>query len=186
MTIRETPAQAQARQRKEKKERDAKMAVQKANRLAAEAKSKEDALEQHAKRVAALYASMRKFEADAEEKAGFELKKAAEKRAALDQALAKAQELCKATGQRRRSRNSTRPTMGERSSIRSWRSPTAVRRSKVFARKSASESAGSELRKVSGTTMSRTMARHPIRTKRRKSRQPVSGIDGGPPLVPHA
>jgi hypothetical protein len=90
--------ETQARLRREEAERDAKMAAQKANRLAAEAKSK-DALEQHAKRVAALYKSMREFEAHAEEKAGFELKKAAEKRAALDQALVKARELCTAAGE---------------------------------------------------------------------------------------
>jgi hypothetical protein len=60
---------------------------------------KTDALEQHAKRVAALYKSMREFEAHAEKKAGFELKKAAEKRAALEKALAEARELCKAAGE---------------------------------------------------------------------------------------
>jgi hypothetical protein len=59
---------------------------------------KTDALEQHAKRVAALYKSMREFEAQAEAKAGFELKKAADKRAALEKALAEARELCKAAG----------------------------------------------------------------------------------------
>ena len=42
---------------------------------------------------------MREFEAGAEEKAGFELKKAAEKRAALDKALVEAHELCKAAGE---------------------------------------------------------------------------------------
>ena len=42
---------------------------------------------------------MRKFEAEAEEKAGFELQKAAEKRAALDKALVEARELCKAAGE---------------------------------------------------------------------------------------
>jgi hypothetical protein len=91
-------SETQERLRKEKTERDAKMAKQKADRLAAEDK-KTDELEQHAKRVAALYKSMREFEAHAEEKAGFELKKAAEKRAALEQALVKARELCKAAGE---------------------------------------------------------------------------------------
>ena len=95
--VRESKAETQARQRKENADRDAKTAKLKAARLAAEAKSK-DALEQSAKRVAALYKSMREFEADAEAKAGFELKKAAEKRAALDQALVEARELCKAAG----------------------------------------------------------------------------------------
>jgi hypothetical protein len=83
---------------KEKAERAVKMAAQRADRLAAEAKNK-DALDQHAKRVAALYKSMREFEAHAEEKAGFELTKAAEKRAALEQALVEARDLCKAAGQ---------------------------------------------------------------------------------------
>ena len=91
-------AETQERLRKERAERDAKMAKQKADRLAAEAK-KNDELEQHAKRVAALYKSMREFEAHAEEKAGFELKKAAEKRAALEQALVEARVLCKAAGE---------------------------------------------------------------------------------------
>ena len=88
----------QERLDKEAVERGAKMATQKANREKAEAKNK-DALEQSAKRVAALYKSMREFEAHAEKKAGFELKKAAEKRAALEKALAEARELCKAAGQ---------------------------------------------------------------------------------------
>jgi hypothetical protein len=93
-----TKSDTQERLRKEKAEQLAKMAKQKADRLAAEAK-KTDELEQHAKRVAALYKSMREFEAHAEEKAGFELKKAAEKRAALEQALVEARELCKAAGE---------------------------------------------------------------------------------------
>ena len=42
---------------------------------------------------------MREFEAHAEEKAGFELKKAAEKRAALEQALVEAHALCEAAGE---------------------------------------------------------------------------------------
>jgi hypothetical protein len=67
-------------------------------REATEAKNK-DALEQSAKRVAALYKSMREFEALAEEKAGFELTKAADKRAALEQALVEARELCKTAGE---------------------------------------------------------------------------------------
>lgn len=93
-------SKTQARLRKETAERDARMAKQKADRLEAEAaaKVKTDELEQHAKRVAALYKSMREFEAHAEEKAGFELQKAAEKRAALEQALVEARELCKAAG----------------------------------------------------------------------------------------
>jgi hypothetical protein len=74
------------------------MGEQKKARLAAEGKNK-NALEQSAKRVVALYKSMREFEAGAEEKAGFELKKAAEKRAALDKALVEAHELCKAAGE---------------------------------------------------------------------------------------
>ena len=91
-------SETQQRLRKEKAEQQAKTAKQRADRLAAEAKNK-DALEQSAKRVAALYQSMRKFEEDAEKKAGFELKKAAQKRAALEKALAEARELCKAAGQ---------------------------------------------------------------------------------------
>jgi hypothetical protein len=88
----------QERLRKETAERQANMAKQKSDRLAAKTK-KTDELEQHAKRVAALYKSMREFEAHAEEKAGFELKKAAEKRAALEQALVEARVLCKAAGE---------------------------------------------------------------------------------------
>jgi hypothetical protein len=91
-------SETQERLHREKAEQQAKTAKQKADRLAAEAK-KTDELDQHAKRVAALYKSMREFEAHAEEKAGFELKKAAEKRAALEQALVEARELCKATGE---------------------------------------------------------------------------------------
>jgi hypothetical protein len=87
----------QARLTKESAERDTKMAKQKSDRLAAEGKNK-DALEQSAKRVTALYKSMREFEAHAEKKAGFELKKAAEKRAALEKALGEARDLCKAAG----------------------------------------------------------------------------------------
>ena len=97
-----TKAETQARLKKETKERDAKMAKQRADRLAAKATAdgkNKDALEQSAKRVAALHESMRKFEAQAEEKAGFELQKAAEKRAALDKALVEARELCKAAGE---------------------------------------------------------------------------------------
>ena len=95
-------SKTQARLRKETAERDARMAKQKADRLEAEAAAKvkkTDELEQHAKRVAALYKSMREFEAHAEEKAGFELQKAAEKRAALEQALVEAHELCKAASE---------------------------------------------------------------------------------------
>jgi hypothetical protein len=88
----------QERLAKEETERKTKTAKQKADRLAAEAKNK-DALEQSAKRVAALYRSMRECEADAEAKAGFELKKAAEKRAALEKALLEARVLCKAAGE---------------------------------------------------------------------------------------
>jgi hypothetical protein len=68
-----TKAETQARLKKETKERDAKMAKQRADRLAAKATAdakNKDALEQSAKRVAALLESMRKFEAQAEEKAG--------------------------------------------------------------------------------------------------------------------
>jgi hypothetical protein len=88
----------QERLAKERAEQRAKTTKLKAARLAAAAK-KTDELEQSAKRVAALYKSMREFEAHAEEKAGFELKKAAEKRAALEKALTEARELCKAAGQ---------------------------------------------------------------------------------------
>jgi hypothetical protein len=98
MTIRDTPAQAQERKRVANADRAAKTARLKSAREAAAAK-KADELAQHAKRVAALYKSMREFEAHAEEKAGFELTKAAEKRAALEQALVEARELCKAAGE---------------------------------------------------------------------------------------
>ena len=108
---------------------------------------------------------MREFEADAEAKAGFELKKAAEKRAALDQALVEARELCKAAGKDFKAFHETLfPTISERVSIRFWRSPMAARRPKAFARKSVSESDGSA--QVSGTrAMSRTI---------RPSGQPLS------------
>jgi hypothetical protein len=102
--VRESKAETQARLRDEKKARDARMAKQKTDRLAAEAAKaekdakKNDDLEQAGKRVAALYKSMCEFEAAVEEKAGFELKKAAEKRAALEQALVEAREICKAAG----------------------------------------------------------------------------------------
>ncbi len=95
-------SETQARLRKEKEERVAQMAQQKAARLDKEAQhtaERRAALEQHAKLIAALYKSMREYEAHAEKKAGFELKKAAEKRTALEQTLLVAKELCKAAGE---------------------------------------------------------------------------------------
>jgi uncharacterized protein YoxC len=94
-----TKAETQARLTKEKNERDAKTARLKAERLAEEVKKKKGELDQHAKRVSALYKSMREFEAQAEAKAGFELKKANQKKAALEKALLEARVLCKAAGE---------------------------------------------------------------------------------------